>query len=307
MGLQSDEFVIQAREHLSVLESILLSLEKPGDEADARERIDRCLRIVHSIKGDAGFLGYASIRRLADAIETVLEAMRDEDGASPAPVIERLLAARDRLASLVDDLENSSRADIEELLTQLERVEGSIQAASALWDVDLREVDRLRSGRLAGFFSSFEKLGQVKSPEIEVPSGDLSRRIPEGPVHFRAKLVSSKTRDEIRESLGLPAIAAKTDSKEAIPLSIELGEWVRTSKRTLGTLLAGVDRLGKLEEAQLDIGRADLAQGLTASPVYLKGSLRTTLSVEEVRQRLTLPAMRTGGRTAAAGGLHSAR
>src|SRR4051812_6011339 len=126
MEIQADEFVTQAREHLTAFEQVLLSLEKPDAGADVRERIDRCLRIVHSIKGDAGFLGYASIRTLANAIETVLEAMRDRDGPAPAPAVERLLAARDRLATLVDDLENSGRADLGELLAQLERVEHSL-------------------------------------------------------------------------------------------------------------------------------------------------------------------------------------
>src|SRR5215467_313228 len=100
MGSQSDEFVIQAREHLTVLEQVLLSLDKPDAGTDVRERIDRCLRIVHSIKGDAGFLGYTAVRTLANAIETVFETMRNEGCLASASVIERLLAARDRLATL---------------------------------------------------------------------------------------------------------------------------------------------------------------------------------------------------------------
>src|SRR3954452_13736644 len=129
MELHSDEFVTQTREHLTVLEHILLTLEKPDAGTDVRERIDRCLRIVHSIKGDAGFLGYTSVRTLADAIETVLEAMRDADGPAPAAAVERLLAARDRLATLVDDLGNSGGVDLRDLLSQLEQVERSVRDA----------------------------------------------------------------------------------------------------------------------------------------------------------------------------------
>src|SRR3954452_20715853 len=122
MELHSDEFVTQTREHLTVLEHILLTLEKPDAGTDVRERIDRCLRIVHSIKGDAGFLGFTSIRTLANAMESVLEAMRDGAGPAPAQAVERLVAARDRLAALVDDLENSGRADLGELISQIEQV-----------------------------------------------------------------------------------------------------------------------------------------------------------------------------------------
>src|SRR4051812_28967131 len=106
MGIQADEFVTQAREHLTVLEQVLLTLEKPDTGSAVRERVDRCLRIVHSIKGDAGFLGFTAIRTLANAIETVLENLRIGDSLAPGSVVERLLAARDRLATLVDDLEN---------------------------------------------------------------------------------------------------------------------------------------------------------------------------------------------------------
>src|SRR5437764_4117884 len=135
MEIQTDEFVTQAREHLTALEQVLLSLEKPDAGGDARERIDRCLRIVHSIKGDAGFLGYTSIRTLANAIETVLEVMRDGVGLASAPAVERLLAGRDLLATLVDDPEDSGRADLGELLSQLERVERSLRDASGRWDI----------------------------------------------------------------------------------------------------------------------------------------------------------------------------
>src|SRR5438046_1724274 len=100
MATPTDEFVTQAREHLAVLEQSFLSLERPGATTDVREEADRCLRLVHSIKGDAGFLGHTAIRDLANAMETVLEAVREGDGPAPAAAVERLLVARDRLAVL---------------------------------------------------------------------------------------------------------------------------------------------------------------------------------------------------------------
>src|SRR5271154_4122718 len=112
METRADEFVTQAREHLTALEQLLLAPEKPGSPADDRERLDGCLRLVHSLKGDAGFLGLTAIRTLANAMETVLEAARDQEGPISAAVIERLLMARDRLATLVDDLDNSYAADL---------------------------------------------------------------------------------------------------------------------------------------------------------------------------------------------------
>jgi two-component system chemotaxis sensor kinase CheA len=289
MEPHSVEFVTQAKEHLTVLEHDFLSLEKADTGTDVRERIDRCLRVVHSIKGDAGFLGYKSIRTLANAIETVLEVMRDEAGLAPAPVVERLLAARDRLATLVDDLENSSKADLGELLSQLERLERSMLGASGRWDIDLREVDRLRSGRLAGFFAAFARLGTVTSPEVEVAPGDLSLGLPEGPVRFRARLSSATPREEICRSLGLPTVAPSGGSERTLSLSVDLNDWVRVRQQTLGPLLAELAHLGGFEDARLELDQGDLAGGLSSGPVVLRGRLRTELSEEDVERRLGLP------------------
>src|SRR5262249_22131324 len=161
-------------------------------------RVDRCLRLVHSIKGDAGFLGYTAIRDLANAMETVLEAIREGDGPVPAAAVERLLTARDRLAALVDDPDQSGTANLGELLAQLERVERSIAGSSSRWDIDLREMDRTRQGQLAGFFAAFARLGTVTAPEVVLGETDLARGLPTGPVRFRAKLATSASGEEVR-------------------------------------------------------------------------------------------------------------
>jgi len=300
METRADEFVTQAREHLTVLEQVLLSLEKPSESADNRERIDRCLRLVHSLKGDAGFLGYTAIRILANAMETVLEAMRNQEAPASAVAIERLLVARDRLATLVDDLENSHGADLREILAQLERVEHAPHRVAQPWDVDLRQLDRQRSGRLAEFFSTFERCGLVTDPSINMASSDLTRELPQGSIHFRARLASSMPTEEIRRKLGLPMSAMEGQAENALPLAIDLAEWVRASGRPLGTLLADLDRLGNFEDPGLDFGMCDLATSLPAGPILLRGRLRTALSQAEVDRRLRFPTQKSLTRTPSA-------
>jgi two-component system chemotaxis sensor kinase CheA len=287
MNSHADEFVTQAREHLAELEDVLLSLEGQDAGADPRVRIDRCLRIVHSIKGDAGFLGYTAIRTLANAIETVLEVMRDVAGPTDAQAVERLLAARDRMAGLVDDLENNDRADLGGLISRLEQVARAVREAPSRWDIDLREVDRLRSGRLAGFFGEIARLGTVTLPELDVVPSDLSCGLHEGPVRFRTRLSSTRPRDEIYRSLGLPVPVPP--GAPGLTLSIDLAEWAGVHRRTLGPLLAEVERLGTFENGRLECEQGDLAGGLSRGPVILRGRLRTELSQEEVERRLGLP------------------
>ena len=56
-------------------------------------------------------------------------------------------------------------------------------------------------------------------------------------------------------SLGLPAIATGGEAGARLPLSVDLAEWVRVSRRPLGTLLADLARLGTLEDARLELGQ----------------------------------------------------
>ncbi|WP_152053713.1 hybrid sensor histidine kinase/response regulator [Tautonia marina] len=290
MKIPTDEFVIQAREHLAALEHILLSLEGPVLGAASRERVDRCLRIVHSIKGDAGFLGFTAIRTLADAMETVLETLRDPGGHPPNPAaVERLLLARDRLAALVDDLESGREADLGGLLDELERVARQGVGGPEGWDLDLREVDRLQSGRLAGFFAAFERLGRVSSPAVVLDAEDLSGGLPSGPVRFRVALASETPREEIRRALGLPEVAGPEGRGAVVPLAVDLAEWSRSRGQSLATLLADLDRWGRVEGASLEFEQDDLGRGLTPGPVVLRGQFRTAMPEDDVARRLAFP------------------
>jgi two-component system chemotaxis sensor kinase CheA len=289
MEARVNDFVIQSREHLINLEHVLLSLEKPGEATDDRERIDGCLRLVHSLKGDAGFLGYAAIRTLANSMETLLESMRDRQVMASAAAIERLLAARDRLAALVDDLENSDGADLRETLAQLEAVEHSPLRPAQLWDIDLRQSDRRPSPGLMEFFSTFERCGVIAVSSIVMASHDLTREIPRGSIRLQAQLSSSLPMDAIRRKLGLSTPALEIEAENIFPLSVDLAEWARFSQHSLGTLLADLDRVGMIEGTRLDCGAGDLFSQVPIGPIILRGWLRTKLTPAEVEDRLGLP------------------
>ena len=153
MGLDSDEFVTQAREHLTVLEHIFLSLEKLDDGRDVRERIDRCLRIVHSIKGDAGFLGYTSIRARqrdrdgpgSNAERGEWSPLRPSSGSwRPAPSGDPRGRSREQ-----------RQCGPQGTPLQLEQVEQSMRAASGRWTSTSARWTARRSSHLAEFFAAF--------------------------------------------------------------------------------------------------------------------------------------------------------
>ena len=63
---------------------------------------------------------------------------------------------------------------------------------------------------------------------------ELARGLPEGPIRFRAKLVSASPRDDIRRSLGLPPVTATGEPERSLPLKIDLAEWVRDERTDSG-------------------------------------------------------------------------
>ena len=116
------DFVVESREHLQVLENSMLSIENAVGESEVREFIDVSLRAVHSLKGNAGFMGFHKLQNLAHATESVLENFRDSSVAPPRSVVETILVTNDRLAQMLDDLDHSESQDISSLLERLNKV-----------------------------------------------------------------------------------------------------------------------------------------------------------------------------------------
>ncbi len=57
------EFVNESREHLADIERQLLDIEEGGASADL-ELVNKVFRSIHSIKGAAGFMGFATLGKL---------------------------------------------------------------------------------------------------------------------------------------------------------------------------------------------------------------------------------------------------
>ena len=88
------DFVLEAREHLGVMETQLLSLEQnPNDP----EPTHACFRAIHTIKGVAGFLELNVIRDVAHEGETLLDELRNSRLAVTPALIDVLLQTADFL------------------------------------------------------------------------------------------------------------------------------------------------------------------------------------------------------------------
>jgi len=95
-----NEFFVDTQSHLDGVEVDALGLEK---DSASKELIDDVFRRVHSIKGNAGMLGYTSVHECGQEFETFLDGVRDR-GAATFEEIERIFNYLDSLKSVVDEL-----------------------------------------------------------------------------------------------------------------------------------------------------------------------------------------------------------
>lgn len=93
------DFVLEAGEHLGVMETQLLALEQNPEDP---EPTHACFRAIHTIKGVAGFLELNVIREVAHEGETLLDELRNGRLPVTPALIDVLLQTADFLRGEVD-------------------------------------------------------------------------------------------------------------------------------------------------------------------------------------------------------------
>ncbi len=216
MSSHQTEFILESREHLAIFETSLLSLEKSPLGSASRALVDQALRAVHSLKGDAGFIGYTTIRNLSHAMESALEPFRDGTQFPPIPLIESLLLARDRLASFIEDLEHSQQANIDDLLGRLRS--SSLSPPRVALDLPLTDPSRW-SNSMVGLCKRIRSLGRVHRTQLMVQP-PLDHRHPLPSTMFEARLEIEMdgflSEDSVRKELGVTVVHELSTPKPSI-------------------------------------------------------------------------------------------
>jgi two-component system, chemotaxis family, sensor kinase CheA len=91
-------FIEESVEHLAVISSALLALEKEPLQADA---IDLIFRMAHSIKGMAASLDYERIAAAAHRLEDRMQVIRAAGRIAPGNELAELFAHLEGLESMV--------------------------------------------------------------------------------------------------------------------------------------------------------------------------------------------------------------
>lgn len=284
MNDSTAEFIVESREHLAVFEQSLLSLERAAVGDESRSLIQRGLRAVHSLKGDSGFLGFVRIRELSHSMESLLEDYRDGTRLPSTVIVEALLAARDRLAAMVEDLDHSHAASIDDVVQRLQGLEGSASHTIPL-DINLQRWLSLHSGTsIVELFMQLDGLGRIENPKLtDVPDltaltiSDVAANID---VRFSGTLITKSWSDDVATLVGDTESA--TDGCER---RIDLLEWQQRGAGSLMSLFRDIAEVGEVSGPRLAFSPDELSAGLPISLIVW--SARQKLAATTAERALT--------------------
>ena len=285
MAASLREFTLEAREHLAAFEQALLALESEPQAGLLSSHVDRALRAIHSLKGDAGFLGLMAIRDLAHAMETLLESSRREAGWPPALTIETLLAARDQLTHLVEQphqplhpgwetlwhrLNPATAAPSPALATSAPAGQSTLRALE--FRVDLTRFSGPPSTNVPGFLRALSQLGTLTYCRIEPSGENLSAPLTAAPLWWHARLVTPLSAAELQARW--PDLWSPEEIREADPrqvLAIDLDAACEATGLSLPALLSRLAQVGGLNSPRLEFPPSNFTAGLPLGPVWLHG------------------------------------
>ena len=119
------EFLLETHESLAQLDLDLVTLEKEPKES---ETLARAFRIVHTVKGTAGFLGFTNLQAIGHASESLLSRLRAGELVFNADIATTLLGVVDAIRSMlasIEQTEGEGDGDYSGLIQSLERLKST--------------------------------------------------------------------------------------------------------------------------------------------------------------------------------------
>ena len=112
-NIEADElelFIDEVNEYLQVIESSLLQLE---EQASSPETLNLIFRAAHTIKALAGTVGHQRMADLTHAMESLFDAMRNNQLTPTQKIVDELFDVVDILKILRDEIINQQASDID--------------------------------------------------------------------------------------------------------------------------------------------------------------------------------------------------
>lgn len=113
------EFIVESTENLDKLDQELVALEKEPQNTDI---INKIFRIVHTIKGTCGFLGFSKLEAVTHKGENLLDSLRSNRLQMNSTIATALLQVADATRTIITSIEqegNEGAHDFTELVNHL--------------------------------------------------------------------------------------------------------------------------------------------------------------------------------------------
>ena len=168
------EFLIESEELLEGMNQDLVALEQAPDDT---ELLNRIFRALHTIKGTSGFLNFDPVVRLSHRAEDVLNTLRRSEVEFSRRIMDALLAARDQLSIMLQDIREGGLKDyaLDGLIAELEAVQKPAPAPSRLGDILVAE-GVIAPGALQDVLQQQAQSGEIrKIGELLVEKGLASQ------------------------------------------------------------------------------------------------------------------------------------
>lgn len=123
------EFLVESYEGLDRLDQAFIDLEETPDDIGT---LTEAFRILHTIKGTCGFLGFGQLEKVAHRGENLLSLLRDEVLEMNHEIADALLATVDAIREIlgvIEDTEEEGQHDNDALIARLEGLSGQSPAA----------------------------------------------------------------------------------------------------------------------------------------------------------------------------------
>jgi two-component system chemotaxis sensor kinase CheA len=237
----TDQFVMEAKEHLDTIEDDFLLLEKQKENPD-RKLVDKVFRAIHSIKGGSGFLGLTNIGKLSHVMETLLSMIRAGEMRPESECIDALLAGTDLLGTMLDDVADSNQVDIAKIYNRLNsmlerkippKVRNELNTPVKLYEpdgkgnisfnvneftfknipshmslyvlkYDLTELAGKEGKSPVVLIRELLSTGEIIDAKLDISSYDLHAGLPEAPLMYEVLYATILFPDDIQEITALP-------------------------------------------------------------------------------------------------------
>ena len=271
------EFILQSREQLVAFERSMLAIEQSGESQPRAHLIEESLRAIHSLKGDSGFLGFIAIRNLAHLIESMLELYRSGVRRPSASEIEALLAARDRLAVMLEDLDHCQNIPTRDVVDRLEQLikTPSASGRDVLTD-EYRIVEVLVDELISRHGSLIVGLRNLEAdPKVlELKFAGLDQQLP---------LDSSDWPGAVSLAIQATMSTKNTELPSTTQVSIDLTAWqAETGNASLVPLFQALDNGCHPLHPGLHFAECSLAITLPSAPIVWRAELASGESLPRI-------------------------